>query len=86
MVVTWCGASEVVLAGGGVAVMVTSGGEMIVWRSVGCGDGGDVVEAAMVMAAAKAMVVRRDGGKTRWRMVVDVGGGGRSLALGWPEK
>ncbi|GKD62839.1 hypothetical protein Tco_1304947, partial [Tanacetum coccineum] len=49
MVVTWCGGSE----GGD-----DSGGEMMVWRCVGCGDGGAVVEAAMVMAAAKAVVVR----------------------------
>ncbi|GJS05445.1 zinc finger, CCHC-type containing protein [Tanacetum coccineum] len=52
MVVTWCGGSEVVLAGAG-------GGD--VCRVLDCGDGGDVVETAMVMAAAKAMVVRSKG-------------------------
>ncbi|GKA83969.1 hypothetical protein Tco_0805564 [Tanacetum coccineum] len=35
-----------------------SGGEMMVWRGVGCGDGGGAVKAVMVMAAAKAVVVR----------------------------
>ncbi|GJZ83511.1 hypothetical protein Tco_0648684 [Tanacetum coccineum] len=60
MVVTWCGGSERGgISGEGLRLGGDdSGGEMIVWRSVGCGDGGDVVETAMVMAAAKAMVVR----------------------------
>ncbi|GJS68301.1 hypothetical protein Tco_0682866 [Tanacetum coccineum] len=52
-VVTWFGGSEVVLAGAG-----WRGGEMMVWRGVGCGDEGGAVKAAMVMAAAKAVVVR----------------------------